>query len=151
MQLTVALGAVVIGAYSARGTSRLFILAPLLAIYFTALILYSYRIHDMLAGYLREEIEPEFQELTELPATKEWEIWYRSEGRRPGVRRWFFVAEMWIVTVAGLGFLWHQEWSVPGQFQLILACATLAYPALMMPMTILGLRKRESKNRGKHS
>jgi hypothetical protein len=85
MQLTVALGAIAVGAFSSNGTPRLFILAPLVVIYFTGLILYSYRIHDMLMSYLQKEIEPEFQALTELPTAKEWETWYQAQGRKPGI------------------------------------------------------------------
>jgi hypothetical protein len=141
MQLTVALGAIAVGAFSASGTPRLFILAPLVAIYFTALILYSYRIHDSLASYLRTEIEPLFEDLTGLSKTVEWETWYQASGRVPGVRRWFFVAEMWTVTVVSLAFLLHREWSTPGWFQITLRGATIAYSALSFLIPYL-LRKR---------
>src|SRR4029077_12020902 len=55
MQLTVALGAIAVGAFSAKGTHVLFLIAPLVSIYFTSLILFSYRIHDLLTTYLRDE------------------------------------------------------------------------------------------------
>ena len=144
MQLTVALGAIAVGAFSANGTPRLFILAPLVAIYFTALILYSYRIHDMLADYLRDEIEPKFEQLCGLPRSAEWETWYRARGRTPGVRRWFFVAEMWIVSVVTLGFLWHKEWSISGWFHTVLWCATGTYLVLSILAQFL-LRKKTTK------
>jgi hypothetical protein len=83
MQLTVALGAIAVGAFSANGTTRLFVIAPLVSLYFTALILYSYGIHDMLANYLRRELEPEFKNLCNLPTDAEWESWYQATGRRP--------------------------------------------------------------------
>jgi hypothetical protein len=142
MQLTVALGAIAVGAYSSNGTPRLFIIAPLVAIYFTALILYSYRIHDLLASYLREEIEPMFKDLTGLPTEKEWECWYHNAGRKPGIRRWFFAVEMITVTLAALCFLWQREWSIPGLFHFVLVWSTFAYPVLV-GLTLLLLPKNQ--------
>lgn len=124
MQLTVALGAIAIGASSAKGTHMFFAVAPLVSIYFTALILYSYRIHDLLATYLRQEIEPEFAALCNVPTPKEWETWYLNSGQRPGVRRWFFVIEMWIVTVLSLAYVWYawyKEWGDARVFCLLVA------------------------------
>lgn len=139
MQLTVALGAIAVGAYSTNGTTRLFILAPLVTFYFTALILYSYRIHHMLANYLRNVIEPKFEDLTGFPKAAEWETWYQNQGIRPGVRRWFFVAEMCCVTGITLAFLWHKEWSTPGWFHTSLTLATVGY-LVLLPLTLLLLR-----------
>ena len=111
MQLTVALGATLVGSFSANGTYRLFMLAPLVAIYFTALILYSYRIHDVLAKYLREQIEPEFSKRCGVPTDMEWETWYKASRLMIGIRRSFFVWEMWIVNLLSLVFVWYKEWS----------------------------------------
>lgn len=128
MQLTVALGAVVIGAFSTKGTPRLFALAPLISIYFTALILYSYRIHDVLATYLRREIEPRFATLCGIPTEKEWETWYVGGGRKPGMRRLFFVIEMWAVIVLSLAYVWHKTWSEPRSlFTCALLVGTVTY------------------------
>jgi hypothetical protein len=126
MQLTVALGAIAVGAFSANGTPKFFALAPMVSIYFTALILYSYRIHDVLATYLRCEIEPQFQSLCSVPSSKELEIWYAAEGRRSGVRRWFFVLEMWVITLLSLAYVFHKTWNEPG-FTCILKYAALTY------------------------
>jgi len=151
MQLTVALGAIAVGAYSTNGTTRLFILAPLVTIYFTALILYSYRIHHMLANYLRDVIEPKFEDLTGFPKAAEWETWYQNQGTRSGVRRWFFVAEMCCVTGITMVFLWHKEWSTPGWFHTVLSLATIAY-LVFVPCTMLLVRKRkEAKAEAKNS
>lgn len=150
MQLTVALGAIAVGAFSASGTPRVFILAPLVAIYFTTLILYSYRIHDSLAIYLRNEIEPLFEELTGLPKSAEWETWYQASGRLPGMRRWFFLVEMWTVTAVALIFLWFREWSIPGWFRVILFGATVAYIFLSLFVSFL-LRKRKEQKSEAHT
>jgi len=68
IQLTIALGAIVAFTFrsGSSGSSQALIAAPLVSIYFTVLILYSYRIHKILARYLREEIEPRLAELHEI-------------------------------------------------------------------------------------
>jgi hypothetical protein len=145
MQLTVALGAIAIGAFSAKGTPRLFILAPLVSIYYTALILYSYRIHDMLAIYLRKVIEPEFSSLTEVPTEKEWESWYHSQDQKPGIRRWFFVAGMLIVTGVSVGFILHLEWSTQGWFHVVMWGAFSLYLCFLIPTLLLLKKKQDNK------
>jgi hypothetical protein len=142
MQLTVALGAIAIGAFSVKGTPRFFVFVPMVSIYFTALILYSYRIHDMLASYLRSEIEPEFESLCNIPVRKEWETWYGGR-RRPGIRRWFFVVEMWVVSLLSLAFVWYKEWCAPGWFKCTLILATVAYLVLALWTSFL-LRKEKN-------
>ncbi len=141
MQLTVALGAVVIAAFSAKGTHWLFLLAPLIASYYTALILYSYRIHDVLAKYLREEIEPELANTCGLPVQKEWESWYLASSLRVGVRRSFFLWEMWIVTLLSTAFVWRKEWQWPmPYYQLgVLLTATVVY--LILAAWVSSLKK----------
>jgi hypothetical protein len=140
MQLTVALGAIAVGAFSTNGTHRLFLVAPLVAIYFTALILYSYRIHDLLARYLRDELEPELASESGISPAKEWETWYVKSGHRPGVRRWFFVLEMWLVTALSLSFVWYKE----SRFSCALLLVTIAY-FIIAALTSTLLRK-EKKN-----
>src|SRR6266851_2489301 len=59
IQLTISLGAILAVAFSKPELSRVLVAAPLVSIYFTVLILYSYRIHKVLTKYLREKLEPE--------------------------------------------------------------------------------------------
>lgn len=77
-----------------------------LAIIFTVLILYSYRIHAVLAGYLFEHVEPELQRLsgTSVPGWETYYLWNRKQV--PGIRRWFFVVSLWVVTGVSLAFVY---------------------------------------------
>ena len=125
IQLTIALGAIVAVAFSLTDVRRVLIVAPLVAIYFTVLILYSYRVHRLLARYLCEEIEPELARLCGTPPEKEWETWYKAHGV-PGIRRWFFLIALWVVCITLLVYLWMVE-SEQGEFRMVLIVATAVY------------------------
>lgn len=104
MQLSIALSAVLVAAFSEHGSRKVLILAPLVNIYFTTLILYSYRLHDILATYLREVVGPDVCFRAGIPPWKEWENWYGLT-TKPGIRRTFFVTEMWVVIFLAMGHL----------------------------------------------
>jgi hypothetical protein len=104
IQLTIALAAIVTIAFGSTGFGKALVAAPLVSIYYTVLILYSYRIHRLLATYLREEIEPQIARLCGTPPEKEWETWYR-EHAEPGIRRHFFVLALWAVCVLSVVYL----------------------------------------------
>ncbi len=136
MQLTVALGAVAVGAFSAKGTHMLFLVAPLVSIYFTSLILFSYRIHDVLAIYLRDEIEPQFVSLTGVATAKEWETWYKKSDLKVGIRRTFFVVQMWVVIAFSLGYVGYKECGET-RFRCVLIVAVVVYLALGLATSFL--------------
>ena len=102
-QLTLSLGAILSIAFSKYG--EVIIVAPLVSIYFTTLILYSYRIHSILAQYLRKEIEPLLADLCGTPPDIEWETYYEAQKLKPGIREAFFKATLWPVYVMSLIFL----------------------------------------------
>lgn len=131
VQLTITLAAILSIAATATGSStdsatketitrfahRVLVAAPLVSIYFTVLILYSYRIHKILATYLRAEIEPELASLCSIPATKEWESYYIKHAV-PGIRRSFFIGSLWTVCIFSplyVAFVegWKGEFMVP--------------------------------------
>lgn len=107
IQMTLALGTLVgIAATSVIQSTavnnlayRALIAAPLIAIYYTALILYSYRIHRLLSKYLREVIESELARLSFVSIGVEWENWYLKNAV-PGIRRSFFLGSLWIITIS---------------------------------------------------
>jgi len=144
MQLTVALGATVVGAFSANGTYRLFTLAPLVAIYFTALILFSYRIHDVLAKYLREQIEPEFEKACGVPKAMEWESWYKASDLKVGIRREFFVWEMWAVTLLSMAFVWYKDWSRGQGCAIFIALGFATAIYLVLTLWVMSLLRRRN-------
>ena len=104
VQLTIILSAIVGVAFSAKGREGVLLAAPIASIYFTALILYSYRIHDLLARYLRQVIEPRLANLANVPMEIEWEQYYRGQDM-PGIRRRFFLVALWGVTILSLAVL----------------------------------------------
>ena len=105
IQLSLALAALLAVSFSTTGLRAVLIAAPLVSIYFTALILYSYRVHHVLAKYLREEIEPELARLCGTPVNKEWENYYNTQ-EIPGIRRQFFLAAPSVVSALSLSYLW---------------------------------------------
>lgn len=134
IQLTVVLSAIVAVSFSDPGLNQVLIAAPLAAIYFTVLILYSYRIHSLLSRYLRDEIEPLLAELTGLQRDIEWEGYYR-EHAIPGIRRSFFLAALWVVTVASLAFLALTESDDP-TFRLVVVVVGALYLSACLFITL---------------
>ena len=154
IQLTIALAALVGIAATATATAtqtdvtqisetsivsfahRVLLAAPLIAIYFTALVLYSYRIHKIIAGYLREEIEPELAQLCGTSEKKEWETYYLDHaGEVAGIRRSFFIISLWVVTVASplyVGFA--ENWQ--GRFILPLIILSAVYLLVTVWITV---------------
>ena len=114
------------GAISIVGFAyRALIAAPLVAIYYTTLILYSYRIHRLLAKYLKDIIEPELAQLCGISLEMEWESWY---GRHavPGIRRSFFLGSLWILCIISpLYVAFSERWQ--GNFMLPLEIISILY------------------------
>ena len=83
-------------AFGATGFDKVLIAAPLISIYFTVLIFYSYRVHNVLALYLRDELEPALADRCGTPPDLEWERFYRGQAV-PGIRETFFLVALWVV------------------------------------------------------
>jgi hypothetical protein len=115
IQLTISLGAILAIAFSKPELSRVLVAAPLVSIYFTVLILYSYRIHAVLTQYLREKLEPELASVVGLPVDFELETYY-SKHAVAGIRKAFFLAALWIVTLGSLAYLFSSEYSHPFKY-----------------------------------
>lgn len=139
IQMTIALGALVgIAATSIAAQTqsnntasitnsvyRVLIAAPLISIYFTTLILYSYRIHRLLSKYLREVIEPELSRYYKVPINIEWENWY-AKNAVPGIRRSFFLGSLWTICILSPLYVASSEgWK--GTFLLPLGIITIIY------------------------
>jgi len=142
IQLTIALGVLVAVSFSMTGLRMVLIAAPLVSVYFTVLILYSYRVHDVLAKYLREEIEPELARLCGTPPEKEWETYYKTQ-EVPGIRQWFFLVALWTACALSLLYLWLAEIEQAGFT--VLSVATAAYGLAAIVITVVFRRKGESK------
>jgi hypothetical protein len=102
-QFITALGAIVAVAFAKDGFEKVILIAPLIVIYYTMQIMYSYRVHDILARYLREEIEPTLTRLCKGNPEHEWERYYKKNAK-PGIRRKFFIYVMWMVSVGILAY-----------------------------------------------
>jgi hypothetical protein len=139
IELTFGLGALLAIALARPDPSfdlgKVLIAAPLISIYFTVLILYSYRIHKLLAGFLRERLEPELARLCRTSPQSEWERYY-AEHAVPGIRRLFFLGSLWVITATSLAFLWWAYGQSP-DFTLVLIVATVVYTAVTILITLI--------------
>lgn len=124
IQLTVALAAILAVAFSKPELSRVLVAAPLVSIYFTVLILYSYRIHRVLTRYLRDVLEPELAETVGTSVELETETYY-SHHAVAGIRRSFFIVALWVTTTSSLVFLMLSEAS--GSFGYVLVVLATLY------------------------
>lgn len=129
IQMTIALGALVAISFSTTGLRMILVAVPLVSIYFTVLILYSYKIHRLLAQYLREEVEPELARLCGTAGDKEWETYY-LEHAVPGIRRWFFQGTLWAVVALSLLYLWSEKNVVNELGKTALIVVTIVYALL---------------------
>lgn len=125
IQLTIALSVIVGLAFSQTGFDRALIAAPLVSIYFTILILYSYKVHGVLAGYLRDTLEPEMARRCAIPPEAEWEAHY-ARHEVPGIRRRFFVTTLWAVSVLSMAYLFVSQRG-DAFFLWVLAVASVVY------------------------
>ncbi len=135
IQLTIAMGAIVAVSFSVPNLREVLIAAPLVSIYFTVLILYSYRVHKVMTQYLREEIEPELARLCETAPEKEWETWYAAGHEIPGIRRGFFLGALWFVCLASPIYLWMTE-SQDSEFKKVLIVFTVLYMVAAVVITV---------------
>jgi hypothetical protein len=106
IQLTISLGAILAVAFSKPELSRVLVAAPLVSIYFTVLILYSYRIHKVLTKYLREKLEPELASVLGSDIDLELETYYSKQKAVAGIRKTFFLGALWVVTLFSLAYLY---------------------------------------------
>jgi hypothetical protein len=142
IQLTIALAAIVAVSFSYPYLGKVLIVAPLVTIYFTVLILYSYRIHTVLASYLRTKIEPELARLCGTPPELEWESFYIVH-QVPGIRRTFFILMLWIVCATSLLYLWMTEGG-EAEFRIVLWVATIIYALEVIWITFIFWRGQDS-------
>ena len=148
IQLTIALTAIVAVAFSTTNFTtnfgKVLIAAPLVSIYFTVLILYSYKVQRILAEYLRCKIEPELAHLCGTSPDLEWETYYQRHAV-PGIRESFFKWALWVVCVASLIYLWIVESEHYG-FKIALIITTVAYIGTAIWIT-LAFRREEDDER----
>lgn len=139
IQMTVSLAAIV--AISATRTDqmremhRVLLAAPLVSIYYTVLIQYSYAVHSVLSRQLREAIEPAIARLTGVSVEFEIENYYKTH-RVPGIRRTFFMTSMWVMTVCTtlvIG-LTEPSWSMDS---ILVLSASLLYWVFALGVTLL--------------
>jgi FtsH-binding integral membrane protein len=137
IQMTIALGALIAVSFSSTNSPDLrmvLIAVPLVSLYFTVLILYSYRVHKVLATYLKDKIEPKLAEGYSIDLGLEWENYYKDHEVQ-GIRRWFFLVTLWAVTGLSLGYLWYIRDSQT-ELNAVLTTMTYFYGAMVIFTTI---------------
>ncbi len=137
IQMTIALGAIVTISFSTPDLRAVLIALPLVSIYFTVLIMYSYEIHHVVAKYLREKVEPELARICSIDKTFEWETFYCGENV-PGIRRRFFLFTLWGAYILPVVYLWiaHTQHLNTA----ILITATVLYGLAALWITLWQLR-----------
>jgi len=106
IQCFIVLGTLLVGALTSS-FYYILLLMPLITIYYTTQILYSYFIYDMICYFLREKVEKKIVELIgkndEGVLLFEWEN-FTAHNRKVsnvkviGIRRNFFVVIMWVIS-----------------------------------------------------
>lgn len=138
IQQIISLGVIAGVAFSKSDFIYVLLIAPPISIYFTMLIIYSYRLHDFLTEYLREKIEKPLAVLCDTPVENEFETYYEKISR-PGIRRTFFVGLMWVVVISPLAYIWLTQ-NEEGQFNLALSISTTAFCGSGIFLTVLHFR-----------
>jgi hypothetical protein len=135
IQLITTLGVICSVAFAQEGFNKVIIVAPMLSVYYTMQILYSYRLHDQLAKYLREILEPQLSKLSMTNPKHEWEYYYFHEKKaNPGILRTFYFRAMWVVTFASMSYLWV---STDSSFRVAFFISSGIYLAAMISITVI--------------
>lgn len=154
VQMVISLGVVAGVAFSKSEFINVLLIAPPVAMYFTMLMMYSYKLHDVLTHYLREKIEPQLSALCGIPASDEFETFYILQSR-PGMRRSFFIIMMWIVVVSPISYMWyfisyHSETALTPTTLLGIAVSFLIAASLLTRVYKNSIDKYKTKNISKH-
>lgn len=147
IQLITMLGLLCSVGFANQGYNKVILIAPLITIYYTMQILYSYRLHDLLARYLREVLEPTLAGVCKTDPSHEWERYYAKHAM-PGIRRAFFLWAMWVVCLGALTYLYF---ATDAGFHpvLYIVSAVYAFALAFITKTFSGdIWKRKGNNAG---
>ncbi len=142
IQLTVALAAVIALSATGKPTEqpnmhRALLAAPLLSLYYSVLIQYSYAIHKVLALLLRTRVEPEIAKLSNGSTEYELETFYLNH-RVPGIRKVFFNLSMFVVTLAVTVVMLLNEQPGTIQYVLILLLCVVYFCLCVVVSVVFG-------------
>ena len=107
IQYLVSVGAVITAVLSTNLDVSIYFLliAPLLAIFYSTQILYSYSMTDKISKYIIDKLD---KPLEKILGTEEWESYswrtkQKTKTRSTGIRKDFFRGAMWVITLLCLG------------------------------------------------
>ena len=127
VQMIVSVGVLLTIAFGNSKYDKVIIALPLFSIYYTMLILYSYKIHKNLTDYLVYELYPIYSTLYEgISIKSEWELYHQINQTKPGIRKIFFKTSMPIVSIFSFLYLICKYPNCP-QFLYILIPIYLVY------------------------
>jgi hypothetical protein len=133
-------------AFAEKGYNQVLIVAPLLSVFYTMQILYSYRMHDVLARYLREILEPQLTALCKINPAHEWQS-YTFKTAKSGILRVFFLWAMWVVCSGLMTFLWF---NMASSFRLTFYIFLGVYVIAMLYITVAFIGDIMGKRKAKH-
>ncbi len=134
VQLVFLLTLIIVFALAEGGDSLALAATPLPSVFYTWMILHSYRKQEWLARYLREVVEPELTRLCQVDPTRELET-YRHAAKGPGTRKVFFLWAMWVINAGAMTYLWFQAesgfrptfYAIAGVCLTAMVCATVNF------------------------
>lgn len=111
VQMVVALGVILVGVLSFNGNTIFLLFAPLVTLYYTFLILASYRVHRKIGDFFRGHLNPEINRICDIPPELDWETFYRSTAKKIGGMRIVFFSRvvMWVVNLISISYLLFVE------------------------------------------
>ncbi|RED58094.1 hypothetical protein [Cohnella lupini] len=121
--------------FTERSGALALAVAPFPSVFYTWMILHSYRKQDWLNRYMREVVEPELTRLCRLDPAREWETYHHAARGRSGTRRSFFLWAMWVVNAGSMTYLWFQAetgfrpvfYAIAGVYLTATICATAIF------------------------
>ncbi|MCD9022126.1 hypothetical protein [Cohnella silvisoli] len=132
--------------FADKGYTQVLIVAPLLSVFYTMLILHSYRKHDALARYARDVLDPQLAELCQIDPAHEWHS-FDFKTAKSGVLRVFYLWAMWVVCLGSMTFLWFNAAS---GFRQTISIFAGVYILAMLYITLSFMGDAEVRRKAKH-
>lgn len=148
-QMVVLLTLLLAAGIADAGYRQALILVPLLSVFYTLQIMFSYRKHDLLARYLREVLEPDLAKLHRIDPGREWQS-FSSKADRSAHRKGLFLWTMWAICAGSMAYLWFFM-DASAEFKLAYYIAAGCYFVAMLYVTIAFAGDRSARAKSRHS
>ncbi|SFI89896.1 hypothetical protein [Thermoflavimicrobium dichotomicum] len=117
------------------------LLIPLLSIYYTLQILYSFTVHDFLTKYLRDVIEPRLSQLCCTQDEFQFSNYFNKNAKKV-LKRSFYIYGMWVVSFFSMAYLWVFEYD---NHPKLLTISTIIYVLSILKITRMFIDDSEKR------